>query len=173
MVASKFKELWNLHFDSKERLLSVSLSTEIHKTSPPTPIYAKACPGEVISSFEKLKNGLIQNGVRESVKIVTHNAPKTSEKINFSGVKTPEEKKKEAEQANEPGFIRKYVSSGFYENATTFPIQQSGTCFSLLVLFLPAPCLPVVPNKSSSLFYLLLFIFQQLFNDLFSFNFLL
>ena len=80
------------------------------ENTPTIPYYNRVCSGEVISSLEKLKIGLIQNGVRESVRIVSHSTPKNSEKISFSGIKTPEEKRKETEVANEPGFFRKYVS---------------------------------------------------------------
>ena len=91
----------------KEHLISVSLHAE---NVPSIPYHARTCSDEVISSLQKLKNGLLQNGVRETVRVVTHNAPKTSEKVSFAGIKTPEEKRRELEQANEPGFFRKYVS---------------------------------------------------------------
>ncbi|KAF0977767.1 hypothetical protein FDP41_003089 [Naegleria fowleri] len=105
LISSKFKEVWHLQYDVKEHLISVSLHAE---NVPSIPYHARTCSDEVISSLQKLKNGLLQNGVRETVRVVTHNAPKTSEKVSFAGIKTPEEKRRELEQANEPGFFRKY-----------------------------------------------------------------
>ena len=133
-------------FDSKENLISINVNADTHLA--PTPFHSKQCPSEVISSLEKLKNGL-QNGVRESVKIISHNAPKTPEKISFAGVKTPEDKKKEVEQANEPGFFRKYVSIvNVFINILIHNLYISGIYSFLLFLFCLVPCL-LHPNKIS------------------------
>ncbi|KAL9657462.1 hypothetical protein ABK040_016729 [Willaertia magna] len=114
LIGGKFKEVWNLITDKQNRLLSVTLSTEhiqLQHTPTFTPIYYQKCNQETISLLEKWKGPLLQNGVRESVKVnVIPGSRVVSEKVSFAGVKSPEQKKKEVEEANEPGFLRKYVS---------------------------------------------------------------
>jgi hypothetical protein len=104
LIKSQFREVLLLHLDqATHKLISVDYSSAVDTslTSSPFSRSIASCPIP-----ENVKKGIFNQNVKIGIA-----APVHGEKISFTGVKSVEEKKKEEDQQNEPGFLRKYVSS--------------------------------------------------------------
>jgi hypothetical protein len=124
LIRSQFREVMLLHVDqSSHKLIAVdySTATDATQTSSPFSRAASSCP---------LPDSAKRGTTKQNVRIGVAN-PIVGDKISFTGVKSVEEKKKEEEVANEPGFLRKYVSGSFFTNIVVvfdYSWCLNGTC---------------------------------------------